>query len=144
MKTNPVRFVRAALTAILLTAFATSCTVVHGDQTKGTYTLATVGGDVKDYAQTAAGVTVASLDNSTSFRSASDTIRKMVYAQIAGGVLKNVSNSWRSVANTKTAADVSKVKAVEGTKQASIAADAATKQAEISAQTEQAAISAGQ
>ena len=57
---------------------------MHGNASKGTYLLATVGGDVKDYAQTAGGVTVASMDNSSSFRSASDTVRKLVYAQIAG------------------------------------------------------------
>ena len=47
-----------SLLCILLLGFLSSCTVVHGDATKGTYALATVGGDLKDYAQTANGITL--------------------------------------------------------------------------------------
>ena len=119
---------------LLVSGCHTSCTVISGNASKGTYSLATVGGDLKDYAQTAQGATVASVDNSTSFRHASDTVRRMVYATIAGSVLKNGIAGWQSVTNTKTGAEVTKQAATEATKQTTINAQAATEQARISAE----------
>lgn len=66
-----------------------SCTVIHGDRNKGTYTLATVGGDVTEMAQTAEGYTAASLDNSKSFKEVAAAAK----AQIWAGALKSVAST---------------------------------------------------
>lgn len=88
---------------LLLIASLPACTVVHGDRAKGTYTLATVGGDIAEMAQTSEGYTVATLDNSKSFKEASGAIKAYVWA----GALKSVANTagkaWTGVTKTKEA-----------------------------------------
>lgn len=106
-----------------------SCTVIHGNQSAGTYTYASLGGDAREYAQTPGGVTAAGLDNSTSFRDASSTVRRVVYAQVAGSVVKAGLNAWKATDNAKTAAGLEKAKSAD-----------AVKTAEIQAKTEETAI----
>ncbi len=137
------KFALSLLTSLLASTVFTSCVNVHGDASKGTYTMSALGTDLKGYAQTAQGVAADSIDNSTSFRSFSDTVRKMVYAQMAAGTLKNMAAAYKSIANTKTTAEVAKVKAVEVTKRTAISADAATQQAQIQANAAQGSLDPG-
>lgn len=132
------------LGACLVSLLQPACTVIHGDETEGSYTYASLGGDAKELVQNAHGVSVASVDNSTSFRAATDAAKKAVYAWQAAAAVKSLASTWGKVTNAKTVAGVSKTQATEATKQTQIQADAATRQAEISAQTEQAALGAGQ
>lgn len=107
----------------------TSCTVIHGNAQAGTYTLATVGGDVTGYAQTAEGVTAEKLDNSTSFREGNSTLRQAVWAGAAKSVANGLSKAWSGVAKSK-----------EVTARAATAESAATERAAIAAEVEKTAI----
>jgi hypothetical protein len=121
---------------VILSCFMSSCTVVHGNREKGTYTYATMGGDTKGLAQTSEGVTAESVTTSESFKSASDAIRKVIYAQVAGSVIKAGVAGYREITNAKTAAGTAKVQATEATKQSAIQAQSTTEQARIASETE--------
>jgi len=114
-----------------------ACTVVQGDVTKGTYKLATVGGDLRGYAQSASGVTAETVDNSTSFREGNKTIRFGIGAAVASGIAKDLAGAFTNTRNAKTAAEVSKASGSEATKQAAIAAD--LKKTELTLAAEEAA-----
>ena len=93
-----------------------SCTVAHGDATKGTYFYATVGGDAKKLEQTATGITAGSLDTSNSFREINKTGRAVITAAAATAAARDMAGSWKSVTNTRT-------KTEAATKQAGIGAE---------------------
>lgn len=113
---------KTILTCLLL-LFLNACTVVHTDATKGTSTLASLGGDMSDYAGTPNGATFTRMDNSNSFREVNKSLRFGLGAAAAANVAKSGISAWQSTANTKTAADVSKHAATQTTKQAAIQAD---------------------
>lgn len=107
----------------LLAQAQISCTVIHGDAGKGTYTYASLGGNAKDYAQTSGGVTASSIDNSTSFQEGTKTIRNIVYAQVLGSVTKAGLTAWQNTKNATTAAGVQNAKTAAGVEEARISAE---------------------
>jgi hypothetical protein len=111
--------------------FGTSCTVIHGNASEGTYTYASLGGDASDYAQTATGVTASKLDNSTSFREGNSTLRQAVWAGALKSVASTASKAWSGVKKSE-----------QVTARAVDANANATRQAAIAAKTEQARIAA--
>lgn len=130
-------FLPGLLWVLLMLSFAlSSCTSIYGNRDKGTFLYTTLGGDAKGLALTPEGATAESVVTSESFRQASDTIRRLVYAQVAGSVLRSAAQSWRSVSNAKSAAGTARVQATEATKQSAISAQAATEQAKIASETE--------
>lgn len=100
-----------------------SCTVISGNATTGQYSYASVGGNVSNYAQTSSGVTAANIDNADGFRELNKSARFGIGAAAVVGIAKDLSASYASTTNAKTAAGVSKASGVEATKQAGIAAD---------------------
>jgi predicted secreted protein len=80
-----------------------ACTVIHGDQSKGTYTLATLGGDVSEMAQTPGGYTVAKVDNGTAFRETSSALKNYIWAGALKSVANTAGNTFKSVTRTKEA-----------------------------------------
>jgi hypothetical protein len=80
-----------------------SCTVVHGNREKGSYLLATVGGDVSEMAQTPEGYTVATLDNSKSFKEVSGAVKSAVWAGALKSVASTAGKAWTKVAKSKEA-----------------------------------------
>ena len=132
-------FLPGVLWVLLMLSFAlSSCTSIYGNRDKGTFLYATLGGDAKGLALTPDGATAESVVTSESFRQASDTLRRLVYAQVAGSVARNAIQGWRSVSKAKTAAGTASIQATEATKQSAINAAAATEQAQIQGTTEQA------
>lgn len=111
------------LLLLLLLLWLPACTIVHTDANKGTSTLASLGGDMSDYAGTPNGATFTRMENSGSFRELNKSIRFGLGVAAAANVAKSGLDAWKSTANTKTAADVSKHAATQGTKQAAIEAD---------------------
>ena len=111
--------------AFLLVLPLASCTVIHGDATKGTYTFASLGGDAKGYAQTAAGVTAETLDNSTSFREGNKTLRQAIWASALEGTVNSIAGAVKSTTNAKTAAGLEATKSADAVKTAEIQAKTA-------------------
>lgn len=125
------RMIVAGLLGLLVVHLFSSCTVIHGNAQAGTYTLATLGGDVTGYAQTADGVTAEKMDNSTSFREGNSTLRQAVWAGAAKSVANGISKAWSGVAKSK-----------EVTARAVDANATTVKTTAIAAETEQARIAA--
>ena len=96
------------LTLLCLLLWLPACTIVHTDANKGTSTLASLGGDMSDYAGTPNGATFTRMDNSSSFRELNKSIRFGLGVAAAANVAKSGLDAWKSTSNTKTAADVSK------------------------------------
>ena len=111
------------LTLLCLLLWLPACTIVHTDANKGTSTLASLGGDMSDYAGTPNGATFTRMDNSSSFRELNKSIRFGLGVAAAANVAKSGLDAWKSTSNTKTAADVSKNAASQATKQAAIQAE---------------------
>jgi hypothetical protein len=119
---------------LLCLFFGTSCTVIHGNASEGTYTYASLGGDASDYAQTATGVTASKLDNSSSFREGNSTLRQAVWAGALKSVASTAGKAWSGVKKSEqvtartvdTNATTVKTTAIAAeTEQARIAAEAA-------------------
>lgn len=118
-----------ALIPIILAVATASCTVIHGDATKGTYTYASVGGDVEQYAQTPGGVTAGRIDNSKSFDRLNRTATNYLWANALENIVGSASNAWKSTQNAKTAAGVEKAKSADAVKTSEI--EAGTRETEI-------------
>jgi hypothetical protein len=103
--------------------FLPSCTVIHGDQTKGTYTMATLGGDLNEMSQTAQGYTVAKLDTSSSFRETSSALKNYVWAGAFKSVATTAGSAFKSVTKTKEATKTVGIQEKGLTERAGIAAD---------------------
>jgi hypothetical protein len=114
-------FALSISTALLLAL--PSCTVVHGDANKGTYTLATVGGDLNDMAQTSQGYTVASMDNSKSFKEASGAIKAYVWAGALKSVAGTAGKAWTKTTSAKEVTKRTGIKETGLTERTQIAAD---------------------
>lgn len=114
---------RYLLFATAISAACPACTVMRGNANAGTYIYASIGGDAHGFAQTANSVTAESMTTSPSFQEINKTARLGIGVAGAVGITKDLSSSWRTVSNTKTAASVSNTAAAEATKQAGIAAD---------------------
>ena len=119
------------LLASILVALS-SCSVHSGNG----YFSAQLGTDYQNFHQSSDGIDIEKENNSASFREGVDGIKKVIYATQAATVLKSGFSAYKSIKNTATKASVSKVNAVEATKQAKISADAAARQAEIAAEAE--------
>lgn len=104
-----------------------SCTVMHGNKQKGTYTYASVGGDTKGYAQTADGATAEAVTTSSAFQELNKTIRFGVGAAAFKSVASSALSTYSSVKNASTAAGaaVDKAKIAADVEKASIAAQPA-------------------
>lgn len=89
------------LCAFGFATFSCSCTVVHGDANKGTYTLATLGGDLTEMAQTPQGYTVSNMDNSKSFKEASSALKNYVWSGAFKSVASTAGKAWSGVEESK-------------------------------------------
>ncbi len=92
-----------ALLLVGMLLFLPSCTVITGNEQKGTYALATLGGDLSEMAQTSQGYTVAKLDTSSSFRETSSALKNYVWAGAFKSVAKTAGSAFKSVTRTKEA-----------------------------------------
>lgn len=122
-KAIPASWLLRLMAACLGVFIASSCTVVHTDATKGTSTLASLGGDMADYAGTPNGATFTRMENSTSFREINKSIRFGLGVAAAADVARSGLEAWKANTSTKAAADVTKHAATQTTKQAAIQAD---------------------
>jgi len=110
--------------ALLILPLA-SCSVMHGDATKGTYLAVGMGTDFKGIAQTPGGYTAEEINNSTSFREANKSVRTVIWASAAKDIANSLSGAWQSTQNAKTAADVSKAATAADVEKAAIEASTA-------------------
>ena len=75
-----------ALAPVLAALLLPSCTIMHGDTTRGTYTFATIGGNATAYRQSATSAS-ASLDNATAVSKAAEVINHAAnMAALKGGI----------------------------------------------------------
>jgi len=116
-----VRITTASGAALMLSA----CSVMHGDASKGTYLAMGMGTNFKGIAQTAAGYTAEEIDNATSFREATKTVRTALWAAAAKDIASSLSGAYQSTQNAKTAADVSKSATAAEVEKAAIEASTA-------------------
>jgi len=110
--------------ALLILPLA-SCSVMHGDATKGTYLAVGMGTNFRGIAQTPAGYTAEEIDNATSFREANKSVRTVIWASAAKDIANSLSGAWQSTQNAKTAADVSKAATAAEVEKAAIEASTA-------------------
>jgi hypothetical protein len=111
------------LFAVLAGGLLPSCTVIHGDETRGTYTLASLGGDVSEMTQTSRGYAVARVDNSTSFRESASTLKNYIWAGALKSVANTAGSALKSVTKTKEATKVTGLQEAGLTDRAGIAAE---------------------
>jgi len=108
---------------LALAASQCACTVIHGDATKGTYTFAGLGSDAKEYTQSASGVTAGSIDNSTSFRDVTKTVRWGLVAAATQGIASDLAGAYKSVTAAKEATKAAGIRSAADVEKAKIAAD---------------------
>ena len=115
------------LCALLSSCVLSSCTSIQTNRNNGTTSLNSLGGNIQGYAATPEGAAVAGVDNSTSFREVTNTIKTGLWLAGAAEIAKSISDAYKTSQATKAAADVSKNAANQVTKQAAIEADKAIK-----------------
>jgi hypothetical protein len=115
----------------LLIFCSSSCTVVRGDRNKGTYLLATVGGDVKQYAQTSEGAMAGEVNNSSSFQKAITAAQHYIWAQTMQNAISTAAKSYTKINATNKGAEVEKVLSSDSVKKAEISAEIQQKQLEL-------------
>lgn len=113
---------RIALLSTALLACA-SCTVISGKGSSGSYTYATLGGDVSGYTQSASGITAESVTTSSSFRELNKSARFGLGAAAVASVAKDLSSAWSSSGASGDALSASQSANQAATAQAKIAAD---------------------
>lgn len=89
------------LIALLALCTFPSCTVVRGDQTKGTYTMASVGGNLEGYRQSATEVSAGKIDNATTATKVVSAYQILGVSKVAADVTKNLTNKTTSVLQSK-------------------------------------------
>lgn len=113
---------RIALLSTALLA-CTSCTVISGKGSSGSYTYATLGGDVSGYTQSASGITAEAVTTSASFREINKSARFGLGAAAVASVAKDLSSAWSTTSASKDTLGASQAANQAATNQARIAAD---------------------
>ena len=110
----------------LMPLLATSCTVMTGNKQTGTYTYASLGGNVQGYAQTSEGATAQAIDNAESFRKATNIAHSIIWAKAFGSVADSISGALTKTNASDNATQLGIQKSADAVKIKGIEAEAAT------------------
>lgn len=112
---------------LILWSLLSSCTSIQTNRANGTTSLNSLGGNIQGYMATPEGASVAGVDNSTSFREVTNTIKTGLWLAGAAEIARSISDAYNASQATKAAASVTKNAANQATKRAAIEADKAIK-----------------
>ena len=123
---------KSLLTTLTL-LLATSCTVMNGNKQTGTYTYASLGGNIQGYAQTSEGATAQVIDNAESFRKATNIAHSIIWAKALGSIADSLSGAWKGANASDNATTLGIQKSADAVKIKGIEAEVATKAIETAA-----------
>lgn len=112
-----------------------ACTVMQGNEQLGTYSYASLGGQIQGYAQTSRGATAQSIDNAESFRKATNIAHSIIWAKALGSITDSLSGAWSSNNASDNATTLGLQKSADAVKIKGIEAKAATEALEITTPT---------
>lgn len=109
-----------------LASLLASCTVISGNKQTGTYTMASLGGNLDGYAQTSEGAAVQRIDNAESFRKATNIAHSIIWAKALGAITDSISGALKSTNASDNATQLGIQKSADAVKIKQIEAEAAT------------------
>lgn len=116
---------------LLLILITPACTVMQGNEQLGTYTYASLGGRVQNYAQTSRGVGAESIDNVESFRRGTGVIHSALWAYFLGNAVDSAAGAATKITNSNNLTKLGVQKSTDAVKIKGIEAEVATKALEV-------------
>lgn len=97
-----------------------------GNKQTGTYTYASLGGNIQGYAQTSEGAAAQVIDNAESFRKATNIAHSVIWAKAVGSITDSISGALTKTNASDNATQLGIQKSADAVKIKGIEAEAAT------------------